>query len=171
MRKPNTFILFWNPQFSNVKDEDRSGFVEYLCTGGCYTTSWAIGDWEKVREGDRFFRVRCGMPNPADDGVIDSGYIVSKPFAGTDWSGKGRKVYYADLDFDVVLDYDTCPILTSNKLDLRIPNFDWHGGNSGRLLLKKDAAVLEKLWQQLVDGLIENPETYNSVFRIFKQYD
>ena len=93
IRERQTFILFWNPRISNFKDEERSEFVKALRQHRGYEFNWAIWDWQKAQAGDRFFRIRCGMPNPADDGVIDSGYFVSNPYADEDWSGKGRKVY------------------------------------------------------------------------------
>ena len=42
MRKPNTFILFWNPLISNVQDEDRPEFIEALHRGCEYQASWSI---------------------------------------------------------------------------------------------------------------------------------
>ena len=160
----NTFILYWNPQISNFKDEERTDFVRQLRDGADYEFNWAIWDWKLAKEGDRFFRVRCGMHNPADDGIIDSGYFLCEPYEDDDWSGRGRRVHYAEMEFDVVLDYNLCPILSSEKLDLRIPNFDWHGGHSGRVLDEFSADMLEKLWNQHVEALTSNPETEEFVF-------
>ena len=102
MRKRKTFIMYWNPQISNFKDEKRSEVVQMLREGEYYDFNWAVWDWQEAREGDRFFRVRCGMPNPADDGVIDAGEFITEPFAGEDWSGKGREVHYVEMEFDAL---------------------------------------------------------------------
>ena len=164
MRKPNTFILYWNPQISNFKDTERTDFVQALRAGATYEFNWAIWDWQEAQAGDRFFRIRCGMPNSANDGVVDSGYLINNPYIGEDWSGKGREVHYVDMEFDAVIDYNHCPILAADKLDLRIPHFDWHGGHSGRLLEVQDAQVLESLWLQHIDSLQSNPETTHHLF-------
>lgn len=164
MRKPKTFILYWNPQISNFKDEERSEFVKYIRNGNYYDFNWSIWDWKEAKAGDRFFRIRCGMSNPADDGVIDSGYLINDPYIGEDWSGRGREVHYANMEFDVVIDYNHCPILAADKLDLRIPHFEWHGGHSGRLLDEQNAAELEALWEQHVHMLKSNDQTKEFVF-------
>ena len=160
----NTFILYWNPQISNIPVERRDEFVQALRDGMYLEFNWAIWDWQKAKAGDRFFRIRCGMPNPADDGVIDSGFLISEPFLGEDWSGKGRKVHYVNMEFDAMLDYDYCPALSSDLLDLRIPHFDWHGGHSGRLLDDVSASDLEALWEQHLHKVRSNAETEPHVF-------
>ena len=159
-----TFILFWNPQISNFKDEERTDFVQALRKGCTYEFSWAIWDWEQAQRGDRFFRIRCGMANPAEDGVIDSGYFISNPYADEDWSGRGRRVHYAEMEFDTVVDFNHCPVLSSEKLDIRIPHFDWHGGHSGRFLDEVSATELETLWQQHIDALTSNAKTKKYIF-------
>ena len=164
MKKKRTFIMCWNPQISNFKDEKRSEVVQKLREGEYYDFNWAIWDWKDAREGDRFFRVRCGMPNPADDGVIDAGEFITDPFAGEDWSGKGREVHYVEMEFDAMIDFNHCPVLSSAKLDLRIPNFDWHGGHSGRLLDAQSAEILEELWEQHLEELKDNTETSEYVY-------
>lgn len=160
----NTFILFWNPQISNFKDQQRSQFVKDLRKGLYYEFSWAIWDWQQAQKGDRFFRIQCGMSDPAKDGVIDSGYFTSNPYSDDDWSGRGRKVHYIDMEFDAVIDYNRCPILASDTLDIRIPHFDWHGGHSGRFLDQVSAAELESLWQQHLDTISSNPKTSKYVY-------
>ena len=164
MRKQNTYILFWNPQISNDQGDSRLQFVADLLRGCQYEASWSIWDWRKAKDGDRFFRVRCGMPHPEDDGIIESGYLVGRPFLGLDWSNYGRKVHYSYLHFDAIIDYNSCPVLSSDKLDLRIPHFDWHGGHSGRLLDEQSTTFLEKLWQEHVDNLINDPQYRNNMY-------
>lgn len=159
-----TFILYWNPRISSFKDEERSEFVEALRNGQSYDFNWSVWDWDKAHAGDRFFRIRCGMDDPAQNGVIDSGYFVSDPYADEDWSGRGRKVYYAEMEFDSVIDFNHCPVLSSDKLELRIPHFDWHGGHSGRLLDEQSAAELESLWEQHLHKLNTNEQTKDFVF-------
>ena len=52
----NTFIMMWNPAISNWKMED---FELTLCHFDDVEFNWAIYDYKKVKEGDRFFLVRC----------------------------------------------------------------------------------------------------------------
>ena len=52
-----TFILFWNPAISSYKlDEYRRFLAERPHS---YDFNWSIWEYEKAREGDRFYMVRC----------------------------------------------------------------------------------------------------------------
>ena len=68
------------------------------------------------------------------------------------------------LHFDAIIDYNCCPVLSSDKLDLRIPHFDWHGGHSGRLLDEQSTTFLEKLWQEHVDNLLNDPNFRSNMY-------
>ena len=72
IREQQTFILFWNPEISNFKDEDLSDLVKSIRQRLEYEISWSIWDWQKANKGDRFFFIRCGMPNPEENGVFAS---------------------------------------------------------------------------------------------------
>lgn len=140
----NTFILFWNPGISNYKLKD----LQNALRKNCHVDNWAVWDYKEAHRGDRFFWVRCGE---GKTGICMSGYFRSDPYLDEDWSGKGREVHYAKLMADVVIDPESCPILTTEELQKLIPSFDWTGGHSGRLLPDADAQKLEARWKQFLD--------------------
>ncbi len=147
----NTFILFWNPAISSWKLEDNQ---RYIKEQGPYGLNWSVWEHGKACDGDRFFMVRCGEGNT---GICTSGRFDSAPYAGKDWSGKDREVYYVDLFINVMIDPEHCPILTTAALQKEIPEFDWTGGHSGRILDAASAEKLEQLWD---DFLQQNDEMF-----------
>ncbi len=136
-----TFILMWNPAISSFKKEE---FEEMIYQKGC-NFNWSVWDWKEAEEGDRFFMVRVGEGNT---GIVMAGRFESGPWQGEDWSGKGREVYYVDLDVGTMLDSDKKPFISTAQLTEAIPDFDWTGGHSGRVLSDEAAIKLETLWMQ-----------------------
>lgn len=141
----NTFIMMWNPAISNW---NMDGFELSLCHFDEVEFNWAIYDYKKAKVGDRFFLVRCGE---GETGIVMSGTISSKPYKGEDWSGEGREVYYVKLELGTMIHPDDEEIITTEELEEAIPNFDWRGGHSGRLLDKMSAGKLELLWKAYVN--------------------
>lgn len=143
--KQRTFILFWNPAISSCKMEDYQKLLENRWE----PMIWSVWDYRQALIGDRFFMVRCG---DGKTGICMSGTFNSMPFYGKDWSGQGRdNIHYIDLDRDVVINPDYCPILTTAELQAAIPDFDWTGGHSGRLLDPKSAEKLEEMWDEFLE--------------------
>ncbi len=141
----NTIILFWNPEISSYTIERlREDLENYT-----HVSNWSVWEHENAHKGDRFFMVRCGK---GKTGICMSGRFCSEPYLSEDWSGKGREVYYMDLDADTVIEPDTLPILFAERLSQEIPSFDWSGGHSGRLLPESDAEKLEKLWADFLEN-------------------
>lgn len=143
----NTIILFWNPAISSYKFDDFQRELEEVSEFDD-NMNWSVWEHEKAHAGDRFFMVRCGIGNT---GICMSGYFSSAPYQGEDWSGKGREIYYMNLEPDVMIHSEYLPILTTKELSEAIPSFDWTGGHSGRLLDKQDAEILENLWENFID--------------------
>ncbi len=143
-----TFILMWNPAISNFKKNDYEdlfgGFS--FCD---YSFSWSIWDYNQVEIGDRFFMARVGDGNT---GILMSGKIVSLPNVERDWSGRGRKVYYADLVIDYMFPFADKPPLTTAELAKELPGFEWDHGHSGRVLPKEMEEKLEELWSKAIEG-------------------
>lgn len=157
-----TFILFWNPSISSDKGNGRAKFITALQDGCYYSADWAVWDWKEAHKGDRFYKVKVGDPDPAKNGIVESGFFKSDPYQGEDWSGRGREVYYCDLTFDAMIDYDFVSPLTIEKLTKEISNFDWTGGHSGRLLDAESANELDTIWcEHLID--IQEDDTIEDV--------
>ena len=57
--------------------------------------NWSVWEYEKAKCGDRFYMVRVGEGNT---GVVMSGVFDSHPYEAADWSGKGRRTFYMDMD-------------------------------------------------------------------------
>ncbi len=140
----NTVILFWNPAISSYTLERFKNDLANLDD----TYDWSVWEHDKAKYGDRFFLVRCGEGNT---GICMSGRFSSHPFIGEDWSGRGREVYYMKMLPDYIIDSEVNPILTTKELQKAIPDFNWTGGHSGRILPPEQAVVLEKLWSQYLD--------------------
>ncbi|MBR1499160.1 MAG: hypothetical protein IJ615_05965 [Bacteroidaceae bacterium] len=145
----NAVILMWNPEISSFKKED---FLNGMKDFDHFRLNWSIWEYEKVQQYDRFFMVRVGGQNT---GIVMSGLIVSEPYKGKDWSGKGREVYYVDLRPSVMVDPDSGLLMTSAELSAQIPGFDWTGGHSGRVLSEEDSVKLMNLWELHQDEYLD----------------
>lgn len=156
-----TIILFWNPSISSYTIDRLTNDIHYQVLNDDF--DWSIRDHQQLHQGDRFFMVRCkNKPVPgqlnqwgkqlwapttdAHTGICMAGTFISDPYRGEDWSGKGREVYYAQMYLDVALNPNTMPVLTSDKLAEAIPDFDWTGGSSGRLIDDAAAEKLAAMW-------------------------
>ena len=140
----NTVILMWNPAISSVTLEDHNQTIPDMFTE---EYNWSVWEHEKAKCGDRFFLVRCGDGNT---GIVMSGVFDSQPYESGDWSGKGRRTFYMEMTPNVILDPDNAPMLTTAELEQAIPNFQWTGGHSGRILPHEDAKKLETMWQEFL---------------------
>ena len=157
----STVVLMWNPAISGFKieefrdciksmrnhDEDEMSFItdEDVFQDDSLPINWSIWDYKNVHYGDRFFMVRVGE---GQTGIVMAGTITSEPYKGKDWSGNGRKVYYSDLFCDCIVDTEVAPHISTEQLMEAMPEFDWTGGHSGRVLSDALAAKLEKLWAE-----------------------
>ena len=141
----NTLILMWNPDFSSYTLDQ---FREELDNFENEYFNWSVWDYKNSHDGDKFFLVRVG--NHGNRGVVMSGIFDSDPWEGEDWSGKGRQVFYQDMRPEVMIDSEKCPILTQEEMMKAIPDFDWTGGHSGRVLSEEQAQKLDELWNSFI---------------------
>ena len=139
--KKNCVILKWNPAISSYS---MLNFLEDIDWGeNC--SDWSIAQYDRVKAGDEFFMLKVGV---GTCGIVAAGKITGKPAAGEDWSGRGRKVYYADYECSFMVNPETLPILESGVLEDHIPGFDWRGGHSGVVLDDDQAVVLNRLFDK-----------------------
>lgn len=177
----STIILFWNPDISSYNLERHrdllAGDIYELCS-----FNWSVWEHQRAHEGDRFFMVRCkNKPVPGqlnkwgkqvwepilDDttGICMAGVFTSDPYRDEDWAGKGRETFYMDMDIQQASDPDEFVILKSSDLLEAIPDFDWKGGHSGRLLDEESAAKLENLFEK---SLAANADkVWSPKFKVF----
>ena len=109
-----------------------------------FRLNWSVWGHEKVHQYDRFFMVRVGGDNT---GIVMSGLIMSDPYKGKDWNGKGREIYYVDLRPSVMVNPDSSLLMTKGELSAHFPEFDWTGGHSGRVMSEEDSVKLMNLWE------------------------
>ena len=144
----NTFILKWNPAISSYTmerlDNDMSEWADGYWSDNF---DWSVHEWQKAHKGDRFFMVRVGEGNT---GVFAAGRFTSEPFKDEDWSGKGRDVYYMQMEFEAVFHPERVEIIPTDELERELPNIDWRKGHSGQMLDKEDAERLELMWRDYV---------------------
>ena len=144
--KQNTFILMWNPAISNVSLEYHASEIPNLLTS---LFSWSVYDYEKAKMGDRFVMIRCGEGRT---GIVMSGVFSSNPYQARDWSGAGRKVFYMDMTPNFIANPEKVKnFISTEDLKNAIPDFEWNGGHSGRILTIEQAKKLEDI---LADYLV-----------------
>lgn len=165
--RQNTYILMWNPEISSVRMEDFRKMVGEMRT---LRMNWSIYEREDARIGDRFFLVCCGGRH---QGMVASGVLGSNPYRGEDWSGKGREVWYVDLTPNVMIDPHSDEAVSIDELTITMPDFNWHGGHSGRLLSEEYAKSVNTLWRNNILSWINyvgqiGPEGYTTVNIIFR---
>lgn len=85
-----------------------------------------------------------------------SGVFDSNPYQGGDWSGRGRTVFYMDMQPNFIANPEKADIITTATLTEAIPTFDWSGGHSGRLLNEEQAKQLEALLAKYLKRFVNN---------------
>ena len=165
-----TFILMWNPAISSFGYKAfKNFFKEPVGTD----MNWSVWDWKEASAGDRFFMVRVGEEgiHGKGNGIVMSGHFTSDPYRGTDWSGKGREVYYADLQPDYIFDTEKVQSLTDDSLMKVFPQFDWTKGHSGQLIDATLATSLELEWTKCIlsnQSLLSNGRNWRIARDVFK---
>lgn len=144
----NAVILMWNPDISSFKMDDYLNGMQQFNN---FSLNWSVWEHEKTHQYDRFFMVRIGSTNT---GIIMSGMIMSEPYKGEDWKGKGREVYYVDLNVSVMVHPERSLLMPSEKLSKQIPDFNWFGGHSGRVLTEEQSIKLLNLWELHQDSIL-----------------
>ncbi len=177
----STIILFWNPAISSYNLEGHRDLLskDFFILN---SFNWSVWDHQRAHTGDRFFMVRCkNKPVPGklnkwgkqvwepvlDDttGICMAGTFISEPYRDEDWSGKGRETYYMNMDIEQATDPDKFVIIKTSALLEAIPDFDWKGGRSGRLLDEYAAEKLEKLFEE--SKAANSDKIWEPEFRIF----
>lgn len=145
----NTFILMWNPSISSYTMERFETDLADMANGGFLDGfNWSVWEHTKAKEGDHFFMVKVG---PGSNGIVMCGIFTSDPYISEDWSSKGRVVHYMDMDVDLIIHPDKCPLLSAEILSKEIPDFTWDKGHSGQLLSHEQASKLKQMWEKYLE--------------------
>lgn len=140
----NTIILMWNPGISSSKMADHNASIPRMLWA---EYNWSVWEHDKARMGDKFYLVRCGEGRT---GIAMSGVFTSHPYEAGDWSGRGRQTFYMEMLPNVILNPEVAPMVSTDELRAAIPDFEWGGGHSGRLLSREDSKKLEALWAKFI---------------------
>lgn len=144
-----TFILKWNPAISSYTMTDFICELNLALSGGDPHMNWSIHDHDLIRPGDTVYLLKVGH---GATGIVAKGKVTSEAYEGADWSGKGRKTFYADFTPVFIVLPDVAPILTSQQLEQEIPDFDWYKGHSGLQLSAAQEGRLRQLWQEYMES-------------------
>lgn len=153
----NVVILRWNPEISSYSMDSFKNAMEEAKNTQKYRLNWSVWEHEKIQYGDRFFMLRVGK---GKTGVVMSGVIMSNPYRGEDWSGKGRTTYYVNIIPDFLVDTEQGKHLSIRDLEKALPNYIWKEGHSGMVLNKSLGTKLEWLWLNFL---------YNNFTKKFKK--
>ena len=134
-----TYVLLWNPAISNIKLEDHTSMIPSFMVEHF---NWSVYEYEEAKKNDRFVMVKCG---DGKTGMVMSGIFDSNPYKASDWNGKGRELYYMDLLPNFIADPERATIITTEELQKTIPDFEWTGGHSGRLLNEEQSKKIDQL--------------------------
>lgn len=145
-------ILFWNPDISSMtRDRMTDEMTDIVFFGGYF--NWSFWEYENVHIGDICYLVRCS-DKLGPHGVVLRGLITSEPYQAEDWSGRGRKIFYADWIPQEFIDTEYASPLSPDVLESLIPEFNWRGGHSGRPLPAKFDNTLKQAWYKHLESLL-----------------
>jgi 5-methylcytosine-specific restriction protein A len=141
----NTFLFSWNPIKWPWPEISES--IVLLKTGKKVSETWTCVSHKKIKPGDRAFISKVGA---APRGIFASGYVSSEPFLSK--GRKGKDVFCVNIDFDVLLDPDTMPILTLDILNVgKLEKQLWTPQSSGITIKEEFADELELVWKDFLE--------------------
>jgi uncharacterized protein (DUF433 family) len=161
-----TFLLTWNPakwQWGDFLAEAR-----VLKRGGKFAGHWSCGNSTQLRKGDRVFMMKQG---PKPRGIVAAGWVTSdEPYDATHWEKDkrrtGKAARYVDIDFDVILNPETEPILGVEQLSKgALGAVRWGTQMGGIRIADTAAALLEVRWSDHLDRIRNVRPTGTDVVR------
>ena len=142
--EPKTYLLRWNPSVSSFTEKDFEECVGNM-VHGMFRMNWSIHEWEEARRGDWFYMMRTG-----DDkaGIVFCGQFVSDPYPADDWAGSTKRRMYVDLVCMNPVEPCAKPDVSLERLQKKMPAFEWAKGHSGVLLSDDVVAKLDEMWEE-----------------------
>ena len=145
----NTFLFAWNPVKWPWPEIGES--VALLNSGKKVSEMWNCVSHKKVKPGDRAFFSKVGSE---PRGIFASGYITSEPFLSK--GRKGKDIFCVTIDFDILLDPETTPILTLDILNIgKLEKQLWTPQSSGITIKTEFAEELEMVWKDFLENPIK----------------
>ena len=139
-----TYLMRWNPSISSFTEKDYEECIADMIHG-MFRLNWSISEWQEARRGDLFYMMRVG-----DDkaGIIFNGQFVSDPYPDDDWAGTTKRRMYVDMVCVNAAEPGESPLVSLQKLQTEIPEYDWAKGHSGALLTDEVSAKLTELFKE-----------------------
>jgi len=149
----SAYLLLWNPKKWDWTSLETDIDTVDL-TGRC-SQRWSCGVTKSIQPGDRIFLLRVGGE---PRGIIGAGFAYSNPFYEPHWSDEARDALYVDVDFEVILNADIEPILSTKSLETGLlGKQNWHPQASGTSVKADVLDELEQVWFRFLnDSPIRN---------------
>jgi 5-methylcytosine-specific restriction enzyme A len=138
----SAYLFVWNPGKWNWTTLEQK--IEELQNSGKTIERWSCKSHRTIKSGDRAFLARVGAE---PKGVFGAGYVASAPFLTQHWSGEDKEVYRVIIDFEVLLNPDKEPILTTDMLKIgSLSQQLWTPQSSGISIRNELIDELEAVW-------------------------
>lgn len=146
------FLFAWNPNKWGWENLDE--FIEKICNSGYVTERWSCASFRSVKRGDRAFLIRLGVE---PKGIIGSGVINSDAYVTAHWDGSNKLEHAVNIDWDILINPDTEPILSSEFLNSgAMRNQNWFPQSSGISIRNELLGELEETWFEFLSSNMIN---------------
>jgi 5-methylcytosine-specific restriction protein A len=136
------FLFAWNPKKWNWTTLEQN--IEQVKIAGKITEMWSVASHKKIRIGDRAFLMRLGEE---PKGIMASGFVSSPPFLSKHWSGEDKLIHRVMIDFEVIINPSSEPILGLNSLNSgNLGKVNWTPQSSGIEIASTVTDELEEMW-------------------------
>ncbi len=136
------FVLGWDPMQWSWEEYDEA--IQDTGAGRRYPDNWTVGRRTSgISPGDRAFLYRQNM----DRGLVASGVFTSEVYPAEHWDSSDGMANWADVNWDIVLDYEDRLPLEDLKVDA--PEVAWdHFQGGGWAVREHVRRKLSDLWQR-----------------------
>ena len=129
--------------------EDLDHTIDLIEKTGHVSQTWSVASHKKIQPGDRAFLLRLGVE---PKGIMGAGFVTWQAFLSPHWSGESKLRYKVMIDFEVLLNPETAPLLSLDLLKLGgLENYNWTPRSSGVEIPQKYVKELEALWSDFLN--------------------
>lgn len=141
----STYLLTWNPRRWDWLDLEED--IQRVRSGTGLVAQWSCGVTKSIQIGDRVYLMKLG---PVPRGIIASGEVTREMFEAYHWDEAKAKAgiqgKYIEFMVDTLLNPFEETILSSEILDERFPEMEWHPQASGTRIPDHITGQLERIW-------------------------